>query len=560
MSKRNVIIELKHRKPLARYATAAAEEEEPGFDHAVVPKLEALAYDESFPVVGVAGLRSRKQSDDPFDTSALLEINEEPEATTYIVRGTVDEDALESLEEQAERHNAVAGVFVDRLLQTQIVCPGSPPVGTDNDVEGLLCTSKMHRQRMDGRGVLVAIVDTGVNTAYLSAQGKHPTFDLGRSWAWKGGLTPGSMAVGHGTMCAFDVCIAAPRCTLLDIAVLHPIAPPPGGTVMGALLSDAIRAYRHLLSIMLVPHRPGENRSMVVNNSWGMFHPSWDYPVGHPGNYSDNPNHPFNRIVASLERAGADILFAAGNCGADCPDGRCQGTTSNAIYGANSHPAVLCVGGVDTNKDRVGYSTIGPGRITRRKPDICGYTHFSGSGVYPADGGTSAATPVVSGVVAGVRSKRPYNPSDAQTHPEAIRNLLRSTAEDRGAAGYDYRYGYGIVDGCALVDKLVPPVKPPPVDICRWFPWICDPRWWRHIGLRPPFPLPLQAAAGAPAVVDGDKRCPISQMLPGAEFAPTEEMPSPEQLAYFFGYQVGLQRTSPPEHHSDCGCGEKERQ
>jgi hypothetical protein len=56
----------------------------------------------------------------------------------------------------------------------------------------------------------------------------------------------------------------------------------------------------------------------------------------------------------------ARILFAAGNCRADCPDSRCQGVTSNAIYGANGHPQVLCVAGVDTTKQRVGYSTIGP--------------------------------------------------------------------------------------------------------------------------------------------------------------------------------------------------------
>jgi hypothetical protein len=160
---------------------------------------------------------------------------------------------------------------------------------------------------------------------------------------------------------------------------------------MEGLLSDAVLAYRHLLNIMLAPRRPGEMRSLVVNNSWGMFHPSWDYPVGHPGNYSDNPNHPFNRIVVTLERAGADIVFAAGNCGSDCPDGRCRGVTAKAIYGANSSPAVLTVGGVDISGLRVGYSSKGPGRLTPNKPDVCGFTHFSGSGVYAAAGGTSAA-------------------------------------------------------------------------------------------------------------------------------------------------------------------------
>jgi subtilisin family serine protease len=303
-------------------------------------------------------------------------------------------------------------------------------MGTDTDVERLLCVPRLKECGMDGSGVLVAIVDTGVNVSYLNSHGKNPTFDATRSWTPVAGLVPGSLPVDHGTMCAFDACIAAPNCTLLDIALLQ--SGRPGRTILEGFLSDAVLAYRHLLDIMLAPKRPGESRSMVVNNSWGMFDPSWDFPVGDPGNYSDNPNHPFNRIVGALECAGADILFAAGNCGANCPDGRCQGVTANAIYGANSHPLVLSIAGVDTSKARVGYSSIGPGRLTQQKPDLSSYTHFKGSGVYAADGGTSAATPVASGVVAALRSELPYDASLPQTSPAAIRNMLIKTAEDAG--------------------------------------------------------------------------------------------------------------------------------
>jgi subtilisin family serine protease len=194
-----------------------------------------------------------------------------------------------------------------------------------------------------------------------------------------------------------------------------------------------------------------------------MFHPSWDLPPGDPGNYSDNPNHPFNRSVGALAALGADILFAAGNCGPQCPDSRCQDVSANAIYGANGHPDVLSVAGVDTAGERVGYSTIGPGRLTDRKPDISGYTHFKGSGVFPEDSGTSAATPVVAGVLAAVRSKRAFDPADPATSPAAIRELLASTAKDLGDAGYDYEHGYGVVDGARLRDELCdePPPQPP---------------------------------------------------------------------------------------------------
>ena len=257
-------------------------------------------------------------------------------------------------------------------------------------------------------------------------------------------------------MCAFDACIAAPACTLVDIAVLRPVSPLRSG--LAALLSDAVRAYSHLQGLLTRSDRP---RALVVSNSWGMFHPSWDLPPGDPGNYSDNPNHPFNRSVGALEALGADILFAAGNCGPQCPDSRCQGVSSNAIYGANGHPAVLSVAGVDTQRVRVGYSSIGPGRLARRKPDISGYTHFKGSEVFESDGGTSAATPVVAGILAAIRSKRPLDPDEPSTSPAAIRALLISTASDLGTAGYDFEHGHGVVDGGALAAELCDGEAPP---------------------------------------------------------------------------------------------------
>src|SRR2546426_12390427 len=45
-------------------------------------------------------------------------------------------------------------------------------------------------------------------------------------------------------------------------------------------------------------------------------------PIGSPENYSANPDHPFNQVTGALVAAGADVFFAAGNCGAGCPDGR----------------------------------------------------------------------------------------------------------------------------------------------------------------------------------------------------------------------------------------------
>jgi subtilisin family serine protease len=244
-------------------------------------------------------------------------------------------------------------------------------------------------------------------------------------------------------MCAYDLGSAAPNATLLDHAVL--LSRTPGSTAMSGLLSDAVLAYSRLRQTLLA--MPARRRAMVITNSWGMFSEAWDFPPGHPGNYSDNPAHPFNVLVGSLEAGGADVLFAAGNCGRDCPDSRCAFGAGYPICGANSHPAAISVAGADVTKERAGYSSQGPGRLSAQKPDVTGYTHFAGSGVYPADGGTSAACPVVAGVVAAVRTTRP----SSALSPMQLRALLFRTAENRGAPGFDPDYGWGLIDPVALV-------------------------------------------------------------------------------------------------------------
>jgi len=111
---------------------------------------------------------------------------------------------------------------------------------------------------------------------------------------------------------------------------------------------------------------------------------------------------------------------------------------------------VTSVAGVVIGKDRIGYSTKGPGRLEERKPDIASYTHFAGSGVYQEDSGTSAATPVAAGVVAAIRRRYPAS----VLSPRQLRDLLRDTAEPQGDEDFDYEYGYGIINVQNLLDAL----------------------------------------------------------------------------------------------------------
>ena len=70
--------------------------------------------------------------------------------------------------------------------------------------------------------------------------------------------------------------------------------------------------------------------------------------------------------------------------------------------------------------------------------------------MFQEDSGTSAATPVAAGVVAAIRRRYPAN----VLSPRQLRNLLRKTAEPQGDGGFDYGYGYGIINVQDLLEAL----------------------------------------------------------------------------------------------------------
>jgi len=72
--------------------------------------------------------------------------------------------------------------------------------------------------------------------------------------------------------------------------------------------------------------------------------------------------------------------------------------------------------------------------------------------------GTSMAAPHVSAVAALVIS------AGVATTPEEVRNVLQSTAEDKGPDGWDSEYGWGIVDAYAALQWTATPNNPPVAD------------------------------------------------------------------------------------------------
>lgn len=82
--------------------------------------------------------------------------------------------------------------------------------------------------------------------------------------------------------------------------------------------------------------------------------------------------------------------------------------------------------------------------------------------LYNIDGGTSMAAPIVSGLVALMKARRP------DLTPDEIEGLIEATAVDKGLAGKDQNYGYGRIDAgraLAAAAAYVRPVPAPPAPV-----------------------------------------------------------------------------------------------
>ena len=339
----------------------------------------------------------------------------------FVLAADIDGDA----ESEMLDTGLAKAVFADPQIAPFPVAPSSP-VGTIDDVADALELESLRDAGALGRGVRVAVVDSGVDGTQVNVSG-------GAS-LWPG-TSPGTAPPGHGTMCALDVQIAAPDAQIHD----YPLLRSDGNTWI-ALLSDAIRVFAEIMTTML--RLPGP---MVVTNSWGMYDTVGDEPLGSPQNYSGNDAHPFNTITAALVAAGADVMFAAGNCGADDPTEGCGQNDigpGRSILGANGHPDVITVGAVTVEDAYLGYSSQGPALLSHEKPDVVSYSHFDAPGSNPSfHSGTSAACPVAAGVVAALRSK----PSASALPPGAIKRALIDGATSPSGHGWTPDLGRGIV-------------------------------------------------------------------------------------------------------------------
>lgn len=387
----------------------------------------------------------------------------------FLVSGFVEagDQIPAHFDEKGERYPIYSNPLIGGLLSPCLpTCGSSKPVGTTQTVRTKLDVPTLQANGLDGTGVGLAIVDSGIyvrRIQRLLGEGGPPTavnLDVPNSWRPPGLVTrPFNHRLGHGTMCAYDALIASPKATLLDFPML--LARPVSDHHSTSMVDAALLAYAQLAILWWVT-RPFD--ALVVSNSWGLFHPCLeDFPPGHPYRFIDNPNHALRKyLIRPLVATGMDIIFCGNNCGdgancaGDCASGTCLSKTDRMIMGANTYEEVLTVGGCDTNDSMVGYSSRGPSILGmyQHKPDLVAYTHFRGSrtlGMHVPDTGVSAACPVAAGCVAALRTK--LKPSAVP--PKKLFKKLRDTAyKPTGAGAWSPDFGFGIIRPDAAYQAL----------------------------------------------------------------------------------------------------------
>jgi subtilisin family serine protease len=241
---------------------------------------------------------------------------------------------------------------------------------------------------VDGNGVVVGVIDTGVDWTHPalrdsyrgSANGIAP--DHLHNWfdATDEGAVYPSDQYGHGTHVAGT------------IAGANGIGVAPGAKWIAAKGLDGdgsgfISWLHAALEWMLAPGGDPSRAPDIVSNSWGN---------------NNGRDTEFREDIQALQRAGILVIFAAGNAGPN----------AGTVGSPGSLPEVLTVGATDENDTVAGFSSRGPSPLEDRiKPDISapGVRVISTvpGGAYAAYNGTSMATPHVAGAAALLLSVRP---------------------------------------------------------------------------------------------------------------------------------------------------------
>jgi subtilisin family serine protease len=121
-----------------------------------------------------------------------------------------------------------------------------------------------------------------------------------------------------------------------------------------------------------------------------------------------------------------------------------------------AYPGVIGAGGTNRDGDQASNAIRSPAAVLAAPAEdiVSTGSRAVTPGGYRSGTGTSAATAIIAGVAALVRSEFPDLSAAEVIH------RMTATAIDKGEPGRDNAYGYGIVDPVAALTADVPPLDP----------------------------------------------------------------------------------------------------
>ena len=161
-----------------------------------------------------------------------------------------------------------------------------------------------------------------------------------------------------------------------------------------------------------------------------------------------SPSPQMEQVINKLTEAGIPVICAAGNDGAG-------GVNYPAAY-----KNTIAVAAYDVAGNIAGFSSKGP-EVDFAKPGVNIYSTYLNNS-YARMSGTSMACPFMAGVVALLMSRLKSRGKEMSVM--GLKDLLIRKSDDKGVAGRDENWGYGVVDVESLIlgDKPKPTPKPTP--------------------------------------------------------------------------------------------------
>ncbi|TVQ79032.1 MAG: hypothetical protein EA369_05535 [Bradymonadales bacterium] len=388
------------------------------------------------------------EAEEQFNRSRLIRnwvqvVRESPAVDLIWSANAVVSEVTRSDLRRLNRDDQVVKVIEDRVFTMERPRPEANRTRTDESklTYGLqvMNVPSVWDQGYTGRGVLVGVLDTGIDLEHPNLKGRVVAH---RDFTNENDIKDGN---GHGTHVAGTIAGNDHGGTAIGVApdselIIAKIFDSRGRTQLSSILN----AMQWMLSAR-DPARP-DQPVHVASNSWGAAIP---FILG------------FADSVRSWRRFGIFPNFAAGN----------SGSRPLSVGAPASYSFSFAVGAVDENMNITSFSSRGPSVWLPRwdmedprwfqgwwpqllkKPEVSapGLNVLSAipNGELRRYSGTSMATPHVAGVLALILEANPH------LTIEELEEILNETAQSRGAEGKNNTYGHGVVQADVAVERAL---------------------------------------------------------------------------------------------------------